>query len=291
MGLIYEDTAEKLLTLKRIVKYQKWVEEAEKARKAGSTHEKKNQYDKAEELVTFYTFAPLEVIPSEVRNNIVQEILGFVDIDESINKVNLHFEKDLPSPDKYLEWLSEEVKNHPIRYIRKQAEIREVLEGYTQVDALLETDNLLILIEVKFTADISYCTKFGLMRNQIARIIDVGLDEAERRNKKLVVLLSTPTRIFRGLNRLYYYKMQEYSETSNIQKDLPWRTNDEINKTLLKLAWIPLEKIIEIIYGHAENHIDNRDTEKARSFFEERMLHENTSPWLQPNVDFIISKF
>lgn len=44
--------------------------------------------------------------------------------------------------------LSDEVGKQPIRYIRKEAETKRILEGHTQVDAKIEADNLLILIEV-----------------------------------------------------------------------------------------------------------------------------------------------
>ena len=168
MRFIYQDVANKVLTSHRTLKYQKLVEEAEKARKTDSFDVKKNQYDKAEELITFYTFAPLELVPSEVKISIIREILGFVNLNESVNTMELHFEKDLPPPNKYVKWLSEEAKKHPIRYIRKQAETRRIFEGFTQIDVMIKTDNLLVLFETKFTSDVSAYTKFGIVRNQIA---------------------------------------------------------------------------------------------------------------------------
>ncbi len=200
MRFIFEDVAKKVLTPARFLKYQLWIEQAEKARKTRILDAKKNQYDKAEELITFYAFAPLEVVPSEVRNEVVRKLLSLVDIDEPVREVELHFEKDLSPPNGYLKYLSKEVKRNPIRYIRKQADARvqakKKLEGHTQVDVMIKTDALLILVEVKFTSDISSYTKFGLIRNQISRLIDVGIEEANRgkTKRKLVVLLSTPTR-------------------------------------------------------------------------------------------------
>ena len=93
---IYEDIAKKLLTPKRVLKYKNWVEKAEKARRTGSFDEKENQYDKAEELITFYTFAPLEheKLPNQIKNKVVQEILSFIDIDENVREVKLYLEKD-----------------------------------------------------------------------------------------------------------------------------------------------------------------------------------------------------
>jgi len=272
MRFIFKDIAQKLLTKDRVLKYQTWIEEAEKARKVGSLNEKKNQYDKAEELITFYTFAPLERVPDEVKNKVVQEILNLIGINESVGEVKLYFERDLPAPDSYLKWLSEEVKHHSIRYIRKGAETRKRLEGSTQVDAIIETDNLLILIEVKFTSDISPYTKFGLVRNQIARVVDVGISEAQRQQKKLVALLCTPSELFIKRSRLYYYKMQEYSDLSNVKSDIPWHTIDEIRRTLLKTGWISLEEIIKLVYRSTGKYFNQTDIKEVEQFFKERML-------------------
>lgn len=275
MRLLYEDIAKELLTSDRVLKYRNWVEEAEKARrKTGSLSAKENQYDKAEELITFYTFAPLEHknVPSHVKNKVVEQILSLVGINEPVREVEIHFEKDLQPPDNYLKWLSEKVKKHPIMYIRREAEKKRILEGPTQVDAIIETDNLLILIEVKFTSDISPYTKFGLIRNQIARLIDVGISKALARHKKLVVLLCTPSELFQRRGRLYYYKMQEYSEPFNIQKDIPWRNIKEINETLKKATWSSLEKIIGTVYRNVKQYLDSKEFIEAEGFFRERMV-------------------
>jgi len=271
--LIYEDIAEKLLTSNRFLKYQKWVEEAEKARKTGSFDPKRNQYDKAEELITFYTFAPLahENVPDNAKKKVVQEILSSVAIEESVGKVKLHLEKDLPPPDSYLQWLRNEVRYHPIRYIRKEAGTKRVLEGYTQVDAIMETNNLLILIEVKFTSDISPYTKFGLIRNQFARSIDAGIYKAQRLHKKLIALLCTPSELYQRRSRFYYYKMQEYSDFSNVQKDILWRTINEIKETLSKVEWISLEDVIKIVYQNTKEHL-GPCVKEVDEFFKERGL-------------------
>ena len=44
------------------VKYRTWVTNANKARAKGLTDSKLNQYDKTEELITFYTFAPFALL-------------------------------------------------------------------------------------------------------------------------------------------------------------------------------------------------------------------------------------
>ncbi|MBC7350169.1 MAG: hypothetical protein H5U05_09375 [Candidatus Aminicenantes bacterium] len=286
MTILYEKIArdKELLTTERISKYNKWTEDAEKARKTSHSLEATdNQYDKAEELITFYTFAPLEheKTPEQVKLETIQEILRCVNINETLKEATLHFERDLEPPLEYLEWLKAEVIYHPIRYIREQAQERikseEQLEGPTQVDAVIDTDRFLILIEVKFTSDISPSTKFGLIRNQIARLIDVGISKVKKmqnnkKDAKLIVLCCTPHDLFHKRSRFYYYKMQEYSDPLKTIQDIPWRTLYEINKSLEKVAWISLEKIIEIIYRNTREYLNPDEFKEAAEFFIERKL-------------------
>lgn len=278
MRFIYEDIAKKLLTYDRVSKYKSWVEQAEKARKIGSLDPKENQYDKAEELITFYAFAPLEheKIPLQVKNRVMEEILISIGINEPVTEVKVELEKDILPPDNYLKWLRNKVKEHPIGYIRSEAETKKTLEGPTQVDAIVETNSLLVLIEVKFTSDISPFTKFGLARNQIARLIDVGIPEAIKRRKTLVVLCCTPSELFEKRSRFYYYKIKEYSESSNIQKDIPWRTTEEINVTLEKATWASLETIIKAVYHNVKRYLNSEEFAEAERFFKERMLWFST---------------
>jgi len=62
LNLLFEGLAESLdFSKARIKKYRTWVVNANEARVKGFLDSKLNQYDKAEELITFYTFAPLEL--------------------------------------------------------------------------------------------------------------------------------------------------------------------------------------------------------------------------------------
>ena len=120
------------------------------------------------------------------------------------------------------------------------------LETNTHVDTVIKTENLLILVEMKFTSDISTQTTFGSNRNQLARTIDVGISKAKKKGKKLVVLLCSPSEFYHKKSRFYYYKMQEYSDFHKIKQDICWRELEEIKECLLSTAWIPLEKVIKI---------------------------------------------
>jgi len=275
MRLLFEELAKKHFTEERIQKFKNWIGNASKARKANSLDARLNQYDKAEELITFYTFAPLEL--REDRKDVVEEILKLANIHQSLEEpveepVSLGFEKQFQPPEGYLKWLTKEVSRHPVRYVREQGKEHAVkgkqLEGNTHVDAVIKAKNLLIFIEVKFTSDISCDTSFNTNRNQLARIIDVGIAEVQDKGKRLVVLLCSPSEFYHKKSRLYYYKIQEYSDVGKIQKDIPWRKIEEINKNVLAVAWVPLEKVIEVTY----RSFSFPELKEAKRFFAERNL-------------------
>jgi len=271
MKLLFENLAEKYFTKERIRKFKDWIENANKARETKSLGKKANQYDKAEELITFYTFAPLEL--GEKKKDVVQEILRLANVHGRVKgKINLSFEKQLRPPKGYLIWLTNEVKKHPVKYIREQGKKHiktgKRLETNTHVDAVIKTENLLILVEMKFTSDISTQTTFGSNRNQLARTIDVGISEAKKKGKRLVVLLCSPSEFYHKKSRFYYYKIQEYSDFHKIKQDICWRELEEIQECLLATAWIPLEKVIKITY----RNFSFSELEEAKRFFKERNL-------------------
>jgi hypothetical protein len=270
MRMLFEDLARAHLSNERIRKYEAWLENASRARKSRSLGSRDNQYDKAEELITFYTFAPLEL--REDRREVVQPILSLGGIREHVEEpLALAFEKQLEPPRSYLEWLARKPSEHPIRYVREQGrehtEAGKPLETNTHVDVVLEAENLLILVEVKFTSDISSQTTFNVHRNQLARIIDAGMSRLNK-DQRLVVVLCSPSEFYRKRSRFYYYKLQEYTDFSKIKDDIGWRELEDIQKHLLSVAWVPLEKVIEVIY----RNLGFPQLDEARAFFRERRL-------------------
>ena len=273
LSLLFEESAEKHFnfTKARIQKYRTWIANANIARTKGLLDSKLNQYDKAEELITFYTFAPLEL--REDKKEVIENILKLADVNKTLDgSVSLGFEKQFNPPAGFLKWLNNEVSKHPINYIRKQGKEHvkrgRRLEANTHVDVVFESDNLLIFVEVKFTSDISHETTFNPNRNQLARNIDVGISEAKKKGKQLLVLLCTPSEFYNKKSRLYYYKIQEYTNFNEISKDIPWRPVEDIKEHLLKVAWIPLEKVIEIVY----QNLGLPKLLEAEKFFAERKL-------------------
>ena len=258
----------------RLRKLSAWVENANSARDATNQEANleayPNQYDKAEELITFYTFAPLVLSLNKV--GLTNRILALAKVsafEENVADVGL--ERQYRPPKGYLKWIKNDVKNHPVKYIREQASAHKPnqrLESNTHVDASIETDKLLIFFEIKFTSDISHSTTFNPCRNQLARLIDVGLDVNEHNGKEVLVLLSTPRRLYEKRSRLYYYKVKEYADPAMIKEDIEWRNVSEIRDNVLAVTWIALEDLIEVLYRDFEHE----DKKEAVEFFKERNL-------------------
>jgi len=271
--LLFEEIARKpFITQERVEKLRDWVQNADRVRASKDSSDKRaNQYDKAEELITFYSFAPLAL--REDKKEVIQNVLRLANIKEDVDgKTELGFEKQFPPPKGYLKWLTNHVDEHPVRYVRKQAidhiKRGKTLETNTHVDFAVETDNLLILIEMKFMSDISVQTTFNSNRNQLSRLVDVGISAIEETGRKLIVLLCSPQEFFLKKSRLYYYKIREYSDLHEIEKEIEWRKQEEIEKYVSTVAWISLEKLIEIIYDNFNHH----DKKEALDFFRERSM-------------------
>ena len=96
----------------------------------------------------------------------------------------LYFETGLSSPRAYREYLLEHLdERSPIPYIREAAGRAGVrLEGATQVDALVIAPDtgVGILIEAKVLSDCSATVSYDVLRNQVARNIDVMLNGIRR---------------------------------------------------------------------------------------------------------------
>ena len=255
----------------RVKKLKSWISKAESARSSGDLDPFLNQYDKAEELITFYAFAPLMLSLNRVGlTNRILSLAGVSAYEENV--VNVALEKQFFPPVGYLSWIRNEVKNHPVRYIREQSiehsKRNRTLESRTHVDAFIETDKLLIFFEIKYTSDISNSTTFNPYRNQLARIVDVGLEQAKHSGKEVLVVLASPSVFYESKNRLYCYKVQEYTNPLLIQKDIGWRTLSEIKDNVLAVRWVALERLINVLY----KDFVHKDREDALVFFRERNL-------------------
>lgn len=127
------------------------------------------------------------------------------------------------------------------------------LEGATNVDAMLmnSKNGFAVIIEAKVLSDISYEITYDTMRNQIARNIDVMLEEnkelchplSKRDPKKTLFLLITP-KLFKDnpSSRLYGYKLSDYkTKPVTLSGDLPHRKNCDWQNVSNRLGWLTWE--------------------------------------------------
>lgn len=173
--------------------------------------------------------------------------------------LNLFFEVSLPSPPSYNLWLLENRdKRQFIPHILDSAQDSKHLEGKTNVDALLvnSENGFGVIIEAKVLSDTSYETTRDVMRNQIARNIDVMLEKDDklchpldkRDPARTLFLLVTP-KVFKDnpTSRLYGYKFNEYKNNpSSLAQDLPHRRDCDWEGISKRLGWLTWEDFRDV---------------------------------------------
>jgi len=176
----------------------------------------------------------------------------------------LLFEVQVPSPKKYTEWLSQNhADTHFIPYVLDAAErkSKRPLEGPTHLDAILvnKSNGFSVVFESKVLSDISLDVTFDIKRNQLARCIDILLDEnkellnalGKREPEKSLFLLLTPE-VFRQSPwmRLYGYLFNEYqTNPSSLFRDLPHRDQSNCMWVLSRIGWVTFEEIYSVCSG------------------------------------------
>ncbi len=177
-------------------------------------------------------------------------------------RLKLVLEAVVPSPPSYVRWLRENfATRHLIPYVVHAAQRARAraLEGPTHVDAVIVNvdKGFSLFIEAKVLSDISYMVSFDVFRNQIARNLDVMLEPSDkldsplckRRPEHSLFVLMTP-RCFQEQphSRLYGRVVKEYrSMPDAIARDLPHRTDTDMQDLTRRIGWITFEDIAELL--------------------------------------------
>ena len=181
-------------------------------------------------------------------------------------RLHLFFEVNLPSPPAYRRWLRERIATRTlIPYVREAAaDAGTRLEGPTHVDALLlnEDTGFGVLFEAKVISDCDSKVVFDVVRNQIARNVDVMLDA----NPRLVPPLTkrSPTRtcfvlltpeLFKQQprSRLYGWLLSSYRQhPQTLAHDLAHRDEGEVGgwpAVSRRLGWLTFEDCERMVPG------------------------------------------
>ena len=187
--------------------------------------------------------------------------------DALAGQLELFFEVHLPAPASYRAWLRDHLDERvPIPYLRENAQAAGArLEGSTKADALLiaPDSGVAIIFEAKVLSDISSHTTFDVARNQLARTIDVMLDENtrlqhplnKRRPERTFLMLLTPALLHSkrtseaSRSRLYSWLMPAYQDpgSSVLRQHLPHRNSHELADVTKRLGWASWEDCNAII--------------------------------------------
>jgi len=173
-------------------------------------------------------------------------------------KLELFFEVSLPTPRDHRRALAADLEErvlipHVLESARKALASGRALEGATKADALLVSPQtgFAVLFEAKVLADASGGIRFDVLRNQLARNIDVMLDTNPNLQEPLTLrqpdrtcfVLITPE-IFRDhpKSRLYGWLMRDYqADPGALRRDLPHRAGTDLAAVAKRLGWLTWE--------------------------------------------------
>jgi hypothetical protein len=195
----------------------------------------------SENLLTINSFIALN--ESGLLNEFLKKI-----IKKELKDPKIHFEEAYPCSKKYLDEIKKYFKENP-HYDLKIRRKGAPKEGTSKIDVVIEDDENLIFIEVKYLSDISSKTTFDFARNQIIRNIDVLVENSK--DKTPYFILITPA-IFKNdeyakHSKLYFYKMNEYTDPKGaidaMRRD-SWLEKEKLKNIQGKIFWATFEEDI-----------------------------------------------
>lgn len=181
-------------------------------------------------------------------------------------ELRLYFEVSLPTPKAYRQYLADRLPQrvlvpHVLKSAARTAATGRALEGTTKVDAVLiaPSTGFAVLFEAKVLADASGSVGFDILRNQIARNIDVMLEPnpnlkpplTQRHPGRTCFVLATPE-IFREHpeSRLYGWLMRDYQRNPDaLERDLPHRVGTDFSPVTRRLGWLTWGDCNDLIPG------------------------------------------
>lgn len=129
-----------------------------------------------------------------------------------------------PPPPERETWLRERYRQSAILLFQAWANKKGRMEGSTEIDVAVESDDALVFIEAKYLSDISHRVTYDPWRDQITRCVDVGSYHAGKRDFFLILLTPRWPDDYAQNSRLYHYKLREYQHNPDaLRSKLPHR--------------------------------------------------------------------
>ncbi|MEJ5914469.1 hypothetical protein [Pseudokineococcus sp. 1T1Z-3] len=175
----------------------------------------------------------------------------------------LYLEVSLPSPPSYQHHLRSQLRRHVLTYQQyRQGTETTKLEGASLVDAVVvsPTTGMAVVVVAEVLADIASSVTYDVVRNELARLVDVTLDAHKghpqpalrtRRPDRTCVLLLTPE-VFRDdrTSRLYGHLHTAYTtHPDSLEKHLPHRPGPVVRSAAGRLGWATWEDVERVRPG------------------------------------------
>ncbi|MEJ5943728.1 hypothetical protein WDZ17_00280 [Pseudokineococcus basanitobsidens] len=194
----------------------------------------------------------------------VPPFAGFASWSDALGTApELYLEAHLPSPASYQQHLRVELRRHVLSWAQYQRG-RETtrLEGTTTADAVVVSPStgVAVVVAAKVLSDVAAHGAFDVVRNQLARVVDVTLDRhpnlaepalRDRRPDRTCVLLLTPE-VFRDdpTSRLYGHLHTAYTtRPETLAKHLPHRPGPVVRAAASRLGWATWEDVERVRPG------------------------------------------
>ncbi|NNJ24642.1 hypothetical protein [Alienimonas chondri] len=171
----------------------------------------------------------------------------------------LRFEVGLYSPEVYREALRRRYDERDasvalVPYISDAAAGRTKLEGATRADGVLSGQSATVVFEAKLLSDSSSHVTFDPLRNQIARNLDILLDEKaalkHEIDERYFVLLTPETFRRRPRSRHYGLLLREYVNNPDaLKEDLPHRDPEQVIALARRIGWATFEECRDLVPG------------------------------------------
>jgi len=255
---------------------------------------RERQYDKSEQVITYYLLAALSLATDQFRDaeklrtlfargfssaGSVEEIIGHLG---KHGWAGLRYEALICPTEDHRKAIQGNVASIPISYLRDitQNKLGVRFESPTHLDAFVGDPLPLIKgggdvglgFEAKFTSDIDSHTTYSPHRNQIIRNIEVG----HGRFAKFFFILITPRVFLERRSRFYVYKMEEYRSAKGVEAlrrdSLIAQSHDIAIGWQKRIGFLAWEDIVEIVYPRGLPGFDHEDAADLSEFLRQRGL-------------------